>query len=77
MRGTGSLDGGTGTQRGGTDVIDTLGAIVGVLVLAGAVGLILFRGPTHATIKRKLWKLIAVSVLVLLIIGYLRSHDIR
>ncbi|HEY3501826.1 MAG TPA: hypothetical protein VGN37_03430 [Actinocatenispora sp.] len=58
-------------------MINTLGAIVGVLILVGAVGLILFRGPTHAKIKSKLWKLIGVSVLVLLIIGYLRSHDIR
>ncbi|GAA3516062.1 hypothetical protein [Actinocatenispora rupis] len=58
-------------------MIDTLGAIVGVLVLAGAVGLILFRGPTHAKIKSKLWKLIGISVLVLLVIGYLRAHDIR
>jgi hypothetical protein len=55
-------------------VISTAGAIVGVLILVGAVGLILFRGEKQAKIRRQLWKLIGISVLVLLIIGYLRGH---
>ena len=55
-------------------MISTLGAIVGVAVLVGAIGLAVFRGEKQAKVRRQLWKLIGISVLVLLVIGYLRAH---
>jgi hypothetical protein len=56
-------------------MVGTLGAMVGVLVLVGALGLFVTRGGRHAQIRSKLWKLIGFSLLVILIIGYLRAHD--
>lgn len=56
-------------------MVGTLGAMVGVLVLIGAIGLFVTRGGRHANVRRKLWKLIGFSLLVILIIGYLRAHD--
>ncbi len=56
-------------------MVDVLGAIVGILILAGAIGLFTTRGARHQQIKGKLWKLIGVSLLVLIVIGYLRAHS--
>ncbi|MGA8116638.1 MAG: hypothetical protein WCA46_23615 [Actinocatenispora sp.] len=56
-------------------MVDVLGAMVGVLVIAGAIGLFVTRGSSHVLIKKKLWKLIGIAVLVLLTIGYLRAHS--
>lgn len=64
--------------RGGEEgaaVVDVLGAIVGVVVIAGAVGLFVTSGARRHQIKGKLWKLIGVALLILLAIGYLRAHS--
>lgn len=58
-------------------MVGTLGAMVGVLVLIGAIGMYLTRGGRHAQIRSRLWKIIGFSLLVILIIGYLRAHDLR
>lgn len=58
-------------------VVDVFGGIVGVLVLVGAIGLFITRGPRHHRVRSSLWKVVGVAVLVLIIVGYLRAHDVR